>query len=268
MASSRPLDIDFTVVSAKHLKNVNWKHGELKPYAIFWVDPDRRLATKPDESGSTCPVWNERFTVSVNLPLHDSVLTLEVFHSKPSETPKPLVGSLQVPLKDLVDSDDSNRIKTFQLRRPSGRPQGKIRVKLAIRERPSPPAPDYYLTPPVSFYYSSAPPPPAPNPGGYSHLSHTIPLPPPVPQSPSPHPYGTFCNPYPGYYGYYSRAPPPPRPFFDWSANYGGPSAPVDHSPYDQKQMGVKYEEAKIKDRAESELGARDYYKDHRFDYQ
>ncbi|XAR65904.1 hypothetical protein NMG60_11011901 [Bertholletia excelsa] len=157
---SNPLDLDITVVSAKHLKNVNWRHGDLKPYAVFWVHPDHRHATKSDESGSTRPVWNEHFVVPLTLPLHDSVLTLEIFHSKPSESPKPLVATLRLALKDLPDPEDLSRIRTFELRRPSGRPQGKIRIKLAVRERPPPPAPDYHFTPLPSYYYSTAPPPP------------------------------------------------------------------------------------------------------------
>ncbi|XP_010256631.1 PREDICTED: protein SRC2-like [Nelumbo nucifera] len=311
MATSRPpppklLDLDITIVSAKHLKNVNWRNGDLKPYAIFWVDPDRRLATKPDDSGSTRPVWNERFTLSINVPLQDSILNLEIFHSKPSETPKPSVGSLRLPLRDLVDSDDSNRIRTFELRRPSGRPQGKIRIKLAVRERPAPPAPDYHVTPPPSYYYSSAPPPPPPasrDYRGYSPSPYSTPIPPPaLPPAPSPapqYPYGSYSDPYSGYYsGYYSQPPPPPppRPFFDRSSNYGGPSgpsAPVDYSSYDQKpkgskmgfgtglavgavagalgglalEEGIKYEEEKIADRVESDLASRDEYSEYRGDY-
>ncbi|KAG4989790.1 hypothetical protein AAZX31_11G231000 [Glycine max] len=121
MASSRPppsksVDLDLTIVSAKHLKNVNWKNGDLKPYVVFWVDPERRLATKSDDSGNTSPVWNERFALPLPLPLHDSFLTLEIFHSKPSDTPKPLVATLRLPLKDL---HDSTRLRKFPLSRPS-----------------------------------------------------------------------------------------------------------------------------------------------------
>ncbi|GAB4831883.1 hypothetical protein Ancab_005898 [Ancistrocladus abbreviatus] len=142
---SRPLDLDITIISAKHLKNVNWRNGELKPYAIFWVDPDRRLATKSDDSGNTRPVWNERFLLPITLPIYDASLSLEIFHSKPSDTSKPLVGTLCVPLKDLPpsDSDDSNKIRTFELRRPSGRPDGKILLKISIKERPLPPPPAF-----------------------------------------------------------------------------------------------------------------------------
>ncbi|KAF6153514.1 hypothetical protein GIB67_027381 [Kingdonia uniflora] len=263
MASSRPpppklFDLHVTIISAKHLKNVNWRHGDLKPYAIFWLDPDRRLATKPDDSGSTQPVWNEHFTLPINpqQPLHDLLLTLEIFHSKPSETPKPLVGTVEFPIKDLFESQNSSILKTMELRRTSGRPQGKIKLKLVIRERPMPiqpstPQSDYHYTPsPRSNYYQS-------NPltsfggeyrgGGYSGYS---PSPytsstPPLPPAPAPAPgsyYGGYSDPYSNYYpGYYAQPPPhPSRPFFDRASSYGGgptgPSAPVDYTLYEQKQ--------------------------------
>lgn len=294
MASSRPsppkpLDLELTIVSAKHLKNVNWKNGDLKPYAVFWIDPDRRLATKSDESGSDRPVWNERFTLPLTLPLHESFLTLEIFHSKPSETPKPLVGTLRISLGEIDNSDDPTRIRTFVLTRPSGRPQGKIRVKLSLRERPLPPPPDYHIVPPPSYYYPCAPPQTREY-RGYSPPPYTSSLP------------TQYPDPYSGYYsGYYSGAPPPPlppRPFFDRQASYGpggpsGPSAPVDYSPYDQKpksskfglgtglavgavagalgglalEEGMKFEEEKIADRVENDMAARDDYSDYRSDY-
>ncbi|EEF35487.1 protein SRC2 homolog [Ricinus communis] len=312
MATSRPpppkpLDLDLTIVSAKHLKNVNWKNGDLKAYAVFWVDPDRRLATKSDDSGSTRPVWNERFTLPLSLPLHDSYFTLEIFHSKPSETPKPLVGTLRVGLKDLFDPDDSTRIRTFELTRPSGRPQGKIRIKIGFRERPLPPPPpppqvqDYHITPPQSYYYNTAPMPPAPR--DYRYGTASPPPPPPSLQYSSYH-HDTYTAPSPYYSGYYSAPPMPPRPLFDRnnSGYSGGPSAPVDYSvsapasPYDQRQRGVggkagfgtglavgaiagalggiaieeglKYEEEKIAERVEHDIaGSRDDYSDYRVDY-
>ncbi|CBI15995.3 hypothetical protein VitviT2T_008287 [Vitis vinifera] len=301
---SKLMDLDVTIVSAKHLKNVNWRNGDLKPYAIFWVDPERRFATKPDDCGSTRPVWNEHFSIPINTPPYDSVFTLEIFHSKPSETPKPLVGVLRFPIKDLVDSDESaNSIRTLELRRPSGRPNGKIRIKLALRERP-PPTPDYHIAPQSSYYYSSAPPPPPParDYRGFSSSPYTThpPPPAPAPSSAAPYSYGGYSDPYSGYYGYYSQQPPvpPPRPFFDRPSNYGvpgGPSAPVDYSAYEHKpkgsgkmglgtglavgavagalgglalEEGIKYEEEKVADRVENDLSARDDYSDyHRSEY-
>ncbi|KAG5595297.1 hypothetical protein H5410_036529 [Solanum commersonii] len=224
--SSRPpqktYDLKITIVSAKHLKNVNWHHGDLKLYVIFWVDPDQHRATQVDDSGNTQPVWNERFILHLpqsQSPPHDVVLTLEIFHSKPSKTPKPLVGSLRVPLKEMVNIDDFNKIRTFELRRPSSRPH------------------DYQIAPPSSCYYSTAPPPPPPP------SYRTFPS--------SPYPLNLillrrlgFSDPYSTYFpGYYSQAPLPPRPFVERQSSYGSlgsrPSAPVDYyPPYDQKRSG------------------------------
>ncbi|KAH6762743.1 hypothetical protein C2S52_020176 [Perilla frutescens var. hirtella] len=288
-------DLDVTIVSAKHLKNVNWRNGDLKPYVILWVDPDRRQATKPDDSGSTRPVWNERFVLPLTLPPRESALTLEVFHSKPSETSKPLVGSLRFELRDLLgDSDDSaTRLRSFELLRPSGRPHGKIRLKIGLIERP---VENYHPAPASGYYYSSAPPPPMPY-RGYSSQPYST-LPPPSSFSPPPplhpQPYYSYSDPNIGYYSsYYSPSPAPaPRPFSERQAqsSYGGsvapgPSAPVDYTPYDYHKRsvgkpgmgmgtglavgvvagalgglaleeGIKYEEEKIADRVESDLAS------------
>ncbi|KAL8241039.1 hypothetical protein R6Q59_014394 [Mikania micrantha] len=290
----KPLDLEITIVSAKHLKNVNWRNGDLAPYVIFWLDPDRRLATKSDDSNSTKPVWNERFTIPV--PSSPVVLTLEIFHSKPSDTPKPLVGTLRIPIDDLPNPDDSTIIRTFELRRPSGRPDGKIRLKLALRDRP---LPDYQIPHQPAYYYATAPPP------SYGRYPPPPPPPavaPPAPSPPTPNPYhyGSYSDPYTGYYqgGYYSHPSPSPtpRPYTDrqsfsygrGSAEGGGPSAPVDYAHYEQKQKtgklgsvaglgveagvgavagglaglavdeGLKYKDEKIGDRVESDLNARE----------
>ncbi|KAJ4795800.1 Calcium-dependent lipid-binding (CaLB domain) family protein [Rhynchospora pubera] len=277
-ASSRSYDLEITVISAKHLKNVNWRHGDLKPYAVAYLHPDRRSATKPDDSGSTRPVWNERLSLSLPVPFspHDPslLLTLDIFHSKPSETPKPLVGSTRIPLKDLIDPDDflsshsSSPIKTIELCRPSGRPQGKVRIKLSIRERPAPPPPPpppeqnyQFPPPPTNFYYSVPPPirsyspPPPPTPQHVMPYSSAIP-----PPRPSQYSYPSYSDHYSGYYStppYYSAPPagvPPPgpvpvpapvRPYYDRPAGYGGPSAPVDYAPrqsaYDNRTNSGKF---------------------------
>ncbi|XP_057788692.1 formin-like protein 14 [Salvia miltiorrhiza] len=288
-------DLDVTIVSAKHLKNVNWRNGDLKPYVILWVDPDRRQATKPDDSGSTRPVWNERFVLPLSLPLRDSALTLEVFHSKPSETSKPLVGAHRFELRDLLgDSADSAiRLRTFELLRPSGRPHGKIRLKIGLVERP---VENYHPAPATGYYNFSAPPPPMPY-RGYSPSPYST-LPPPSSFSPPPQPYYSYSDPHSGYYSSYyspSPAPPPPppaRPFLERplqsQSSYGGsgasgPSAPVDYTPYDYHKRslgkpgigmgtglavgaaagalgglsldeGIKYEEEKIAERVENDM--------------
>jgi C2 domain len=257
-SSSRSYGLEVTVVSAKHLKNVNWRHGDLKPYAVAYLHPDRRSATKPDDSGSTRPVWNERLSLPLPVPFspHDPslLLTLDIFHSKPSETPKPLVGSARIPLKDLIDPDNllsfssPSVIKTIELSRPSGRPQGKVRIKLSIFERSAPPEPTYQLPPPpANFYYPvprdtccsySPPPPPAPQ--------HVMPYSHAIPPRSSQYAYSTYPD---HYAAYYSTAPPyypapptgtpqpgpvpvptPARSYYDRLVGFGGPSAPVDYT--------------------------------------
>ncbi|KAK9126203.1 hypothetical protein Scep_015049 [Stephania cephalantha] len=166
---------------------------------------------------------------------------------------RPLVGTLQFPLKDLEDHHNQcSPLRTLPLRRPSGRPQGKIRLKLALRDRPAPPPPSSeYLPPPPppSYYYSSAPPPPPPTTREYR--GYAAPAPYSSGHIPAPAPYSGYSDPYTGYYsGYYSHStlpPPPPRPFFERAAGYGGvsgmsgPSAPVDYSGYEQKPRGARW---------------------------
>ncbi|KAJ4915268.1 Calcium-dependent lipid-binding (CaLB domain) family protein [Raphanus sativus] len=90
MASSEPLDLVVTVVSAKHLKNVNWRNGELKPYVVLYLDSDHhRVSTHSDDSVK--PVWNERITLPLARSVHESVLNVEILHSDAAKT---LVGSL------------------------------------------------------------------------------------------------------------------------------------------------------------------------------
>ncbi|KAK4753491.1 hypothetical protein SAY87_001595 [Trapa incisa] len=225
MASPPPdlLDLDITLISAKHLKNVNWRIGALKPYAAVFLDPNRRLSTRPDEHGSTSPVWNDSFTLPLPSSLADAFLTVEIFHSRPSETPKPLVGSLRVPLSTLVDRSESSsdRIHKLELLRPSGRPQGKVRLRLALRER------RYHSSAPESSHYFSS--------GAAAAAAAHPPPHPPYPYArdyrdslPSPR-YG-YSDQFPSYYyAHYTIPHPPAWPHFSRPPipnTAGGPSAP------------------------------------------
>ncbi|KAL2532410.1 Calcium-dependent lipid-binding (CaLB domain) family protein [Abeliophyllum distichum] len=226
-APSKLYNLDITIVNAKHLKNVNRRQGDHRPYIIFWVDrtvaspPSMTIPGRPDQCGTSA-----LFCRSLFLP--------EILCS---------------PWDLLVDSIESAiRVKSFEVKRPSGRPHGKIRLKLSLRERSND---NYQTAPPSSYIYSTARSPPLPtypgrDYGGYSSApysslpvvhqppSMSSPPPPPAPQSFS----YTYSDPYSGYYpSYYSQvpSPPPPWPFFDRQSSYGGPgpSAPVDYAPYD-----------------------------------
>ncbi|CAN0854728.1 Protein SRC2 homolog [Linum grandiflorum] len=231
-SSYDPFELEVTIVSAKHLKNVNWKSGDLKPYAVIYLDnSDHKLATNSDDYGSTRPVWNERFTLPVTRSISDSVLTLEILHSIPSETPKPLVGAVKIPLSQILDSNRSpTLIHDIELIRPSGRPQGKARLKLTLKESPPPPPPS--PRPPIP------PPPPTPvfpqvkyyhNAPNYPDCYPRTPTPPlPYPHTSSSECLPLECLPLLYYHLYHPRS----------SYTQSDPSAPVEAlSPYDHKPV-------------------------------
>ncbi|OVA06732.1 C2 calcium-dependent membrane targeting [Macleaya cordata] len=206
-SSSDRLELEIKICSAKDLKNVNWRHGDLKPYAVVWVDPKSKCSTKVDEYGDTCPTWDETLVLPLSAPIDDSTyLSIDIVHANAADDTKPLIGSARVPLNDIVDDVGIGEwaFRKLQLTRPSGRPQGKLELEIKVREcryrAPDPYyAPPYGVPPPPSGsrdypatypYYSGGAPPapvPGPYPGGVA--------PPPAGYPYNPQPYGQ--NPYP-----------------------------------------------------------------------
>jgi len=171
-------EVEVTITSAKDLKNVNWRHGPIKPYAVVWVDPKSKVSTKVDDEGDTCPYWNQTLVIPLYAPIEDSTLYIDIVHANAAEDTKPLIGSARLPLRDVVDEVGlSERLqRKLDLKRPSGRPHGKIDIKVAVRE-PRYRAPDPYYAPPYGvpppasrdypaqpYYGSSYGQPPAPAP--------------------------------------------------------------------------------------------------------
>ncbi|KAK6936812.1 C2 domain [Dillenia turbinata] len=155
-------EVEVTISSAKDLKNVNWRHGDLKPYAVLWVDPKNKCSTKVDERGDTSPHWDEPLVIPLTAPPEDSTLYIDIVHAYPEEGTKPLIGSAKLPLREVVcDVGFGEPLeKTLKLKRPSGRPQGKLEVKVVVRETRHR-APDPYYAPPYGVQqreYSGAPP--------------------------------------------------------------------------------------------------------------
>ncbi|KAI3514817.1 hypothetical protein L1887_13537 [Cichorium endivia] len=178
-------ELDLTVSSAKNLKNVNWRHGPLKPYAIVWVDPKNKCSTHVDEEGDESPVWDQKLTLPLNAPIEDSTLYIDIVHANAAEDTKPLIGSAKLKLKDVVDEVGIGEyfVDSLKLKRPSGRPHGKVEVKVSVREpqyrAPDPYyAPPYGVPPPQSQQYPAAPPPYGGNypyaapPSGYPYSSY------------------------------------------------------------------------------------------------
>ncbi|XP_010255304.1 PREDICTED: protein SRC2 homolog [Nelumbo nucifera] len=216
--SAPPRQVEVTISSARDLKNVNWRHGSLKPYVVAWVDPPKsKYSTKVDDDGDTSPVWDETLVIPLVAPIDDSTLFLDVVHANAADDTKPLIGSARIPLKEIVDDVGfgERAHRTLQLKRPSGRPQGKIEAKITVRE-PRYRAPDPYYAPP----YGVPPPPP--------------------PATSKDYPYSA-----PPPYGYPYAAPPPPysaAPPADAGYSYGAaPPAPYGQPPYGEEKKKSKY---------------------------
>ncbi|XP_062230544.1 uncharacterized protein LOC133928297 [Phragmites australis] len=160
-------EVEVTVGSARDLKNVNCRNGDLKPYAVLWVDSGAKCSTRVDLDNGDNPVWDDKLLVP--LPpsvtrLEDAVLYIDVVHANAAEGVKPLVGSARLPLRDVLN-------------RPSGRPHGRLDVREAARYYDPSPFPAPYGNPAGGSRdpYYAAPPPYAPVSAGYGQPEYAAP---------------------------------------------------------------------------------------------
>ncbi|CDY16874.1 BnaA09g05080D [Brassica napus] len=161
--SSRGREVEVTISSAKNIKNVNWRNGPNKPYAVVWIDPKYKFSTRVDEEDDTCPSWNQTFVIPLppgNDDYDDDKVYIDVVHAGGEENTKPLIGSAHLSLRDVIDDVGFGVPveKTLKLKRPSGRPHGKLDVTVTVREPRYQPAPGSYHAPP--YGYTHAPPQP------------------------------------------------------------------------------------------------------------
>ncbi|XP_027358441.1 uncharacterized protein LOC113867361 [Abrus precatorius] len=236
MASRYELEAKLT--SARTLKNVNWRHGENRPYAVVWVDPTNKFSTRVDEDGDTEANWDQTLLIPLPPePLQDLTFYIDVVHAGSEEATKPIIGSARLRLVDVLDEvgigDRASRALT--LKRPSGRPQGKVDVKVTIRE---------------CGYRSQ---------GGYYAPPYGVP-----PQtassrdySPAPQPYG---YPYgaPGKDSYYSGGPPTGYPYNapPQTASYGqGYSQQTSSYGEGYSQQTASYGYAPVEEKKKSKFG-------------
>ncbi|XP_075496018.1 uncharacterized protein LOC142533217 [Primulina tabacum] len=163
-------EVEVTVTSAKDLKNINWRHGKLKPYAVVWIDSKNKCSSHVDEEGDTSPYWDQKLTIPFDSPIEDTTLYIDIVHADADEDTKPLIGSAKLPLRNVVDDVGLGSLtdRKLELVRPSGRPHGKVEVKVSVREPRYRAAQDPYhaqpygVPPPGSRDFT--PPPPYGNP--------------------------------------------------------------------------------------------------------
>ncbi|XP_061358864.1 protein SRC2-like [Gastrolobium bilobum] len=130
-------EVEVKLASARGLKNVNWRHGSNRPYAVVWVDPKNKSSTRVDDAGDTEANWDQ--TLVIPLPperIEDLTLCIDVVHAGSEEDTKPLIGSARLKLVEVLDSEGFGQraSRTLTVKRPSGRPHGRIDVKVTIRE--------------------------------------------------------------------------------------------------------------------------------------
>ena len=230
-------EVEVKLSSARDLKNVNWRHGPNRPYAVVWVDPKNKCSTKVDEGGDTFPNWDETIVIPLPGPIDEySTLYIDIVHAGSEDNIKPLIGSARLKLTEVLDEVGfgGRAQRSLQLKRPSGRPHGKVEVKVEIRE-PRYRAPDPYYAPPYgagsrSRDYSAPP--------AYGNPYAA----PPQPQNP----YYSAAP--PAGYGYsgYNAPAPAPAPYSQPSygqQNYGQPN--YGQPSYGQAQYGQQPEEKK-----------------------
>ncbi|KAK4403610.1 hypothetical protein Sango_0729600 [Sesamum angolense] len=129
-------ELEVTIISAEDLKNINWRHGKLKPYAVVWLDPSNKSSTRADEEGDASPYWNDKLLIPFNSLIDDSTLYVEVVHANAAEGTKQLIGSAKLALRDIAEDVGLGNVaeRKLELKRPSGRPQGKLQIKVTVRE--------------------------------------------------------------------------------------------------------------------------------------
>ncbi|KAI4351685.1 hypothetical protein L6164_006021 [Bauhinia variegata] len=160
-------EVEVNLSSAKGLKNVNWRHGPNRPYAVVWVDPKSKCSSRVDESGDTEANWDQTLVIPLPPgPIEDFTLYIDVVHAGSEEDTKPLIGSAKLKLSEVLEDIGMGvpASQSLKLKRPSGRPQGKVEVKVTVRQQGyrgygSYDAPPYGVPPPsASRDYSGAPP--------------------------------------------------------------------------------------------------------------
>ncbi|KAJ0966539.1 hypothetical protein J5N97_023456 [Dioscorea zingiberensis] len=123
--------LELNLISAQDLHRAG---ARTRAFAVAWAHPDHKLRTRPDLSGNTDPVWNERFVFRVDsafLQSETSGITVEIYAARRGGSR--LLGTVRVVISTFRPSAASASIAALQVRRPSSlRPQGILNVGLSL----------------------------------------------------------------------------------------------------------------------------------------
>ncbi|KAG6557631.1 hypothetical protein Mapa_000912 [Marchantia paleacea] len=128
--------LELTVMAAEDLKNVS-TFGKMDLYAVAWVDPSAKRSTRVIHKAGRNPVWNDSVSLSLENYIRyypNSYLTVEIFSE--ANLGDKVVGTARLALHEIYRltsrAGEEPALVTLQLQRPSGRPQGLIRLAMKV----------------------------------------------------------------------------------------------------------------------------------------
>lgn len=127
--------IELKIESAEDLKQVKWA-GKMSPYAEAWVYPNHKVATKACAECGRNPKWDDKLHLTVaedHLRNPNVFLTIDIIHH--GSLGKKRVGTVRVPLSELAKTAKESQRMSYQVRRPSGRPQGVLNFVVTLGEK-------------------------------------------------------------------------------------------------------------------------------------
>ncbi|XVF21925.1 hypothetical protein REPUB_Repub12eG0131000 [Reevesia pubescens] len=139
MEQMRPLEI--TVISAEGLKKV--KHlTKMDVYVVVKISGDSSTERKTPvhKDGGTNPKWNHPMQFTINESLAQTnglVVTFKLICCRTIRSDKE-IGEAHIPLKELLDSagnSNSTKYVTYPVKKPSGKPKGKLNFLFRFGEK-------------------------------------------------------------------------------------------------------------------------------------
>ncbi|XP_010533203.1 PREDICTED: uncharacterized protein LOC104809022 isoform X2 [Tarenaya hassleriana] len=122
--------LELNIISAQDLAPVA---RYMKTYAIAWLDPERKLTTRVDNTGGTSPTWNDKFVFRLDEEsLYDetSLVVIEIYALHWFKDIH--VGTVQALVSDLVNHVSAMRFVTLEVLRASGRPHGLLNIAVGL----------------------------------------------------------------------------------------------------------------------------------------
>lgn len=157
--------LDLKIISAKGLKNVNL-FAKMNVFAMASLssDPSSKKQTPVDKEGGENPTWNSSMEFSIPTS-NPSNLFLHIQLKCRSFLCHCLVGDVHIPVKDLLLLADGKpaHFVSYQVRKPSGKPQGVLSLSYKLWDRVALPGPG--SDQPMPDYHPSMG--PVPSGGGY-----------------------------------------------------------------------------------------------------